>query len=73
MFSFYIYLWIIPSIFWRLYSDNLNDKLSQKDMVDWIFRNVMLTGTNLVENKTENKKQSTESSYFQLKITTDFF
>lgn len=42
-------------------------------MVDWIFRNVMLTGTNLVENKTENKKQSTESSYFQLKITTDFF
>lgn len=33
----------------------------------------MLTGTNLVENKAENKKQSTESSYFQLKITTDFF
>lgn len=42
-------------------------------MVGWIFRNVMLTGTNLVENKTENKKQGRESSYFQLKITTDFF
>lgn len=63
----------MPSSFWRLYSDNLNDELSQKDMVGWIFRNVMLTGTNLVENKTENKKQGTESSYFQLKITTDFF
>lgn len=42
-------------------------------MVGWISETVMLTGTNLVENKTENKTQGTESSYFQLKITTDFF